>query len=233
MVMRSTPKTNRSYILVYKVVFDFSLSFFLLAIFILPMLFIWVVCSIQTRSNGLFLQKRIGSYGRPFYIFKFKTMIDDQSNRSHISLSSDPRITPFGHLLRRLKLDELPQLVNILFGQMSFVGPRPDVSGYADQLSVQKHPWLMLKPGITGWASLYFSNEEYLLSCQDDPQSYNDQIIWPQKILINDCYFLNCSFFFDLLLMVLTLFPRSFRQALVFSPSLTRFPGFALIKNFF
>ena len=115
-----------------------------------------LIASIDTKSFGLFIQSRIGQHGIPFNIFKIKTFSDFSKTT-----------TPFGRFLRASKLDELPQLLNVLLGSMSFVGPRPDVSGYADVLKAEDRIILSVKPGITGLASLKYRNEEEILLQQE------------------------------------------------------------------
>lgn len=135
----------------------------------------------------LFRQRRIGQYGRPFTLVKFRTMRMHAAG-STVSVAGDSRITPLGAKLRRSKLDELPELWNVLIGEMSFVGPRPDVAGYADRLQGDDRIILTLKPGMTGPATLKYRNEEALLAVQSDPQRYNDEVIWPDKVRLNRLY---------------------------------------------
>ena len=128
---------------------------------------------------------------------------------SSISVAGESRITPLGAILRRYKLDELPELWNVLCGDMSLVGPRPDVPGYADKLSGNDRGILELKPGITGPATLKYRNEEQILAAQDDPQKYNDEIIFPDKVKINLSYLSNHTFIGDLKIIMQTLIPSS------------------------
>jgi hypothetical protein len=118
---------------------------------------------------------------------------------------NDPRITRIGRLLRKTKLDELPQLVHVLFGQMSFVGPRPDVPGYADKLKGEDRVILSVRPGITGPATLKYRDEEALLAAQDDPERYNNEVLWPDKVRLNRQYVQNWSFWTDIRLILKTL----------------------------
>jgi lipopolysaccharide/colanic/teichoic acid biosynthesis glycosyltransferase len=115
-----------------------------------------------------------------------------------VTSSDDVRITTIGGFFRRVKIDELPQLWNVLIGQMSFVGPRPDVAGYADKLKGEDRIILSVKPGITGPAQLAYRDEEKILSNQNNHIKYNDEVIWPDKIKINRMYVENYSFFKDL-----------------------------------
>jgi len=148
----------------------------------------WVVASLETRSNGLFMQKRIGWNGKPFKVFKIKTMKPIQGMKSTVTTANDSRITKSGVFFRKTKIDELPQLFNVLFGQMSFVGPRPDVPGFADRLDGEDRIILSVRPGITGPASLKYKNEEEILAGQKDPELYNREVIWPDKVRINKVY---------------------------------------------
>jgi lipopolysaccharide/colanic/teichoic acid biosynthesis glycosyltransferase len=134
-----------------------------------------------------------------FYL-TYKTMRDPVSNsiRSSITAQVSSEITQSGSFFRQYKIDELPQLWNVLIGNMSFVGPRPDVPGYADSLQGDDRLILKLRPGITGPASLKYKYEEEILALQDDPKNYNDEVIWPDKVSINKEYFYQYSFFKDL-----------------------------------
>ncbi len=162
---------------------------------------------LSSRGPALFLQKRIGRHGKMFNCIKFRTMYSEASRSGFITTASDKRITPLGKYLRKFKLDEFPQLLNVLTGKMSFVGPRPDVPGYADRLEGEDRKILLLRPGITGPASIYFRNEEDLLAGVRDPKTYNDQIIWPQKVRLNKEYLENWSFWKDIGFILITIIP--------------------------
>lgn len=165
------------------------------------------IASIETKSNGFFIQKRVGRYGTLFSLIKIKTMAKVHGYTTSITTSNDPRITRSGRFFRRTKIDELPQLINVLLGDMSMVGPRPDISGYADKLSGENSVILSLRPGITGPATLKYKDEEKLLATQDDPKRYNDEVIWPDKIAINRHYLEDWSFKADLLYLWRTFIP--------------------------
>ena len=152
----------------------------------------------------LFRQNRIGQFGKLFKIYKFRSM-QLNHNGNTISVKGENRITPFGAVLRKYKLDELPELWNVLKGDMSFVGPRPDVEGYADKLKDPERILLSVKPGITGPATLKFSNEEELLSSQLDPVRYNKEVLYPKKVKINLKYIEHWSFWLDIKIIVFTL----------------------------
>lgn len=164
----------------------------------------FVAASIDTRSNGFFIQARVGKDGRLFRVVKIKTMRPDTAHVTTITQSGDPRITPLGRFFRKTKIDELPQLWNVLLGQMSFVGPRPDVPGYADKLVGEDRAVLSLRPGITGPATLKYRNEEEILAAQDDPTRYNDEVIYPDKVKVNLQYIKEWSFLGDIRYIVQT-----------------------------
>ena len=134
-------------------------------------------------------------------------MYTDSEKEGFVTTKYDSRITPIGKFLRRFKLDELPQLWNVFIGKMSFVGPRPDVEGYADKLEGDAKLILELRPGITGPATIYFRNEEELLANVENPQEYNDTVIWPEKVKLNLEYLDNWSFWKDVGYILVTLFP--------------------------
>jgi lipopolysaccharide/colanic/teichoic acid biosynthesis glycosyltransferase len=151
----------------------------------------WIIASIETKSNGFFLQKRVGENGKLFTIIKIKTMYPN--NGSTVTTANDNRITKSGKFFRKYKIDELPQLINVLKGDMSFVGPRPDVPGYADKLEGEDRIILSIKPGITGPATIKYKNEEEILARVNDPIKYNNEVIWPDKVKINKEYIKNWS----------------------------------------
>ena len=177
----------------WKVIFDF----FLAVIVILPLMpiliILFVIASLDTSSNGIFLQTRIGQYGKPFTIFKFKTIHEHRRTCSGT-----------GRALRKFKFDELPQLFNILKGEMSFVGPRPDIEGYYDKLIGEDRKVLELKPGLTCEASIKYRDEEELLNSQKDPLAYNDEILYPNKVKMNLDYFETMSFKNDIRILFKT-----------------------------
>jgi len=166
----------------------------------------WVVASIDTRSNGFFIQKRVGRNGRVFRVVKIKTMRPIASFDTTVTRRGDPRITPLGAFFRRTKIDELPQLWNVLLGDMSFVGPRPDVPGFADQLQGEERAMLSIRPGITGPATLKYRNEEEILAAQVDPEAYNRDVIWPDKVRINLDYIRDWSLRLDVQYIFQTVF---------------------------
>jgi lipopolysaccharide/colanic/teichoic acid biosynthesis glycosyltransferase len=175
-------------------------------ILLLPVLLGVAIFLLIHHGRPLFYsQGRIGRDGRCFSIVKFRTMQAGCDDRSTVTVSGDARITPAGGVLRRWKLDEIPQLWNVLKGEMSLVGPRPDVSGYYDRLQGPDRRVLFLRPGITGPASLKYVDEEAILARQVDPLRYNDEIIFPDKVRINLDYLDECSFRLDLRYLRMTL----------------------------
>lgn len=142
-----------------------------------------VLAARDTKASGLFWQQRVGKDGRLFNVYKVRTM--RMNAGSTVTVRGDSRITPLGAKLRKLKIDELPQLWNILKGEMSLVGPRPDVPGYVDTLKGKARELLKLRPGITGPATLKYRDEEAILAEVPDPQRFNDDVIWPDKVRIN------------------------------------------------
>lgn len=160
-----------------------------------------------------FTQVRIGRGGRRFRIIKFRTMNNGHDDASTVTTKHDARITSYGPVLRRWKLDEIPQLWNVLMGDMSFVGPRPDVPGYYDLLLEPERRVLLLRPGITGPATLKYAEEETLLSLQADPARYNDEVIFPDKVRINLRYLDEYGFRLDLHYIRKTFFGRASRSA--------------------
>jgi len=174
----------------------FDILFALVGImFTLPIIFVaFIVASIETKSLGLFIQKRVGKDGKLFNVFKIKTMKAVKGVDTTVTTSNDMRITKSGKFFRDSKIDELPQFFNVLFGTMSFVGPRPDVEGYADRLEGEDRVILSIRPGITGPASLKYGNEEEILAKKENPKEYNDKVIWVDKVKINRDYIENWSF---------------------------------------
>ena len=189
----------------FKWCFDRIVAFIGLYFLFLPLLVIGIIIKIDSKGPMFFMQKRIGKNGKPFRICKFRTMYD-QAEGDTVTTADDPRVTRIGHWLRHSKVDCLTELVNVLIGQMSFVGPRPDVPGYADQLQGDDRRLLQLRPGITGPASIKYRNEEELLAQQSDPKTFNDTVLWPDKVKINLDYLDNWCFWGDIQLIFKTVF---------------------------
>lgn len=174
--------------------FDFVFSIFFLFILGVFILFFTLISSFDTNSWGIFAQPRIGQYGKIFIIYKIKT-INPKTNRS----------SKLGLFFRRYRIDEWPQLWNVLIGEMSFVGPRPDIEGYYDRLQGEERKLLELKPGITSEAALKYSNENKILNMQPDPKVYNDTVVFPDKVKMNLDYYYNKTILLDIKIIVKTL----------------------------
>lgn len=194
--------------MIFKWIFDRGMSLVGL-LFLWPVLIV-VAVLIKMRMPGgpvLFTQKRVGRHGRLFTMHKFRSMTVAHSGSS-VSVAGEARITPLGAVLRKYKLDELPELWDVLVGNMSFVGPRPDVPGYADLLQGDERRILELRPGITGPASLKYRDEEELLAKVDNPVEYNDTVIFPDKVRINLYYLDHYSFTKDIQMIFCTVLGR-------------------------
>ena len=164
----------------------------------------WCAASVSTGANGFFVQRRVGRNGTEFPLIKLRSMRQVDGFDTTVTAKTDPRITRVGAMLRRTKLDELPQLFNVVAGHMSLVGPRPDVADYSGTLTGEDRIVLSVRPGITGPASLRFRDEESLLALQPDPDDYNRRVIWPEKVAINRRYVEQWSFRKDLRYLIRT-----------------------------
>ena len=222
--------------MILKLIFDKVVS--LVGLIVLSPLLLIVALLIKWKMPGpiLFCQQRVGRYGRIFTVYKFRTMTvkaeasvaSRNSEATSIASQEQSRITPLGEKLRRYKLDELPELWNVLKGDMSFVGPRPDVPGYADQLQGEDREVLLLRPGITGPASLKYRDEEDILEAVDEAlqkgrselpmgittvQEYNDNVIYPDKVRLNRYYLHHYSFIKDIQMIVCTVLGKRMEYA--------------------
>ena len=198
-----------------KFVFDRVVAF--IGLIVLSPVFLLVALLIRIKMPGapvIFTQKRVGRNARLFTIYKFRTMsVTDPNNATSITVAGDSRITPLGAKLRKYKLDELPELWNVLKGDMSFVGPRPDVQGYADNLTGDDREVLRLRPGITGPATMKYRNEEAILASVPDPVKYNDEVIFPDKVRLNRYYLDHYSFIMDIKMIVATVAGKKIEYA--------------------
>ena len=193
--------------MILKWIFDRVMALIGLVVLLPVFLVVSILIKIKMPDGPiLFRQKRVGKGGRIFTMVKFRSMVVSHSGSS-VSAAGESRISPLGAKLRKYKLDELPELWNVLIGDMSFVGPRPDVPGFADKLVGEEREILQLRPGITGPASLKYRNEEELLASVDDPIRYNTEVIYPDKVRINLDYLRHWSFARDLKYIVQTLLP--------------------------
>lgn len=204
--------------MISKILFDKFFALF--GLIMLSPIYLIVAILIKVKMPGpiLFCQKRVGQHGRLFTVYKFRSMTvskkaetvgKSSKDATSIAAEEQSRITPLGEKLRKYKLDELPELWNVLTGDMSFVGPRPDVPGYADKLEGKDRDILKLKPGITGPASLKYRNEEELLAKVYNPKQYNDEIIYPDKVRINLYYLNHYSFMKDIQMIICTVLGKT------------------------
>ena len=198
-----------------KYLFDRIVS--LIGMLCLCWLYLIVAILIKVKMPGpvLFVQERVGKDGKLFKVHKFRSMRVRREDEAFtgVAAAETSRITPLGEKLRKYKLDELPELWDVFIGKMSFVGPRPDVPGYADKLVGENRAILKLRPGITGPASLKYRNEEELLAQVDDPVKYNDEVIWPDKVRLNLYYLQHYSFWMDLKMIFATVLERKIEFA--------------------
>jgi lipopolysaccharide/colanic/teichoic acid biosynthesis glycosyltransferase len=190
---------------VLKRTFDIVASLLGLIIASPAMLIISVLIKLLMPGPVFFRQYRTGRNGELFMMIKFRTMVINHDPNT-TSVLGDRRVTPLGRFLRRYKLDELPEFWNVLKGDMSMVGPRPDMPEFTDRLSGEEKIILKLRPGITGPASIKYAKEEELLAGVPDPVKYNNEVIWPDKVRINLEYYHNRSFLKDMLLIIRTVF---------------------------
>lgn len=191
-----------------KHLFDKTAALFGIIILSPIILIIFIIHKIVMPGGSfIFKQERVGQFGVIFNIYKIRTMKNNvENNDNFVTTANDDRILPFGKWLRRTKLDEIVELVNVLKGDMSLVGPRPDVEGYADKLEGDDRKILELRPGITGPASLKYINEEEILAKVNNPKQYNDEVIFPDKVKINLEYYNNRTFWGDIRIILNTIF---------------------------
>ena len=175
------------------------LSPFLLVVFILHKIK-------MPKGSFIYRQNRVGKDGKLFKIFKIRTLRDNSEEAGSVTIADDERILPFGKWLRESKIDTFLELINILIGDMSFVGPRPDVPGYADKLEGDDRVILKMRPGLTCPASIKYRHEDEILARQDNPQEYNDTVIWPDKVKINREYYEKWSVWRDVSILFETIF---------------------------
>lgn len=191
---------------IIKRLFDVFFSLLLLLVFTPLILLLVLLSSYYTKQNGIFRQTRTGVNGRTFVIYKIRSITSVSNPSSSQMLHGLDSISSYGTFLRKYKLDELPQLINILLGDMSFVGPRPDVPSELCDLSPESRVFLTVKPGLTSIASLAYIDEEFLLSTQPEPLSYYKSFVFPDKVSLNCFYANNISFAFDFFLLISTVF---------------------------
>lgn len=188
-----------------KRIFDLFFSIFGLVFFAPIFLIIAIFIKIDSPGEIFFRQIRITKDGKEFKIYKFRTMKKDTEGSRQITVGQDNRITKVGNFLRKTKLDELPQLINILKGEMSFVGPRPEVPKYIVYYTEEQKEILKVKAGITDYASIYFSNESEILGSQAEPEKYYIEKIMPYKIELNKKYIEKMGIIEDIKIIVMTI----------------------------
>jgi len=185
---------------------DLILSATALVLFLPLLMAIALIAKLISPGPVLYRGKRIGLYGRPFLILKFRTMVlNAESLGGSATAADDPRLTRVGKLLRRFKLDELPQLLNVIRGEMSLVGPRPEVQKYVDLYSPEERQILTALPGITDWASIWNSNEAAVLEGSRNPEKTYEELIRPTKLALQLQYVRNRSFSTDLKILIYTM----------------------------
>lgn len=182
-----------------KRLFDVFFAMFGIAVLLPVYLLISFLISADSKGGVIYRQERTGRGGKIFQVLKFRTMRPDSFNKGALTVGSrDPRITNIGYYLRKYKLDELPQLFNVLLGEMSFVGPRPEVKKYTDLYTEEQRQVLQVRPGITDYASIKFRNENDLLSASDDPEKLYIEEIMPEKLTLNLKYINDNNVFKDI-----------------------------------
>ena len=172
-------------------IFDFIIAILLGIILFIPSIVIAILIKISSKGPVFFLQERVGYKERIFKIYKFRTMKIGSSKYGAITIGNDDRITKIGKILRKTKLDEIPQLINIYKGEMGFVGPRPDTAEYKEYYKKENSNFFDMLPGITGKASIYLSNEEELMENVDNPKEFYIKKIIPQKVKLNEYHLKN------------------------------------------
>jgi len=188
-----------------KRIFDITLSLFGLIILLPFMLIVAILIKIDSKGPVFFKQSRVTKNGKEFKIFKYRTMRVGSDKYSQITVGKDGRITKIGSFLRKYKLDEIPQLINVLIGNMSLVGPRPEVPKYVALYTDEQKKILKVKAGITDYASIEFSNENDLLASEEDPEKAYIEKIMPKKIELNKKYLSEISILTDIKIILLTI----------------------------
>ena len=188
-----------------KRIFDTILSLFGLVILLLFMLIIAIFIKLDSKGPVFFKQVRVTKNGREFKIFKYRTMRVGSDKYSQITVGKDNRITKVGAFLRKYKLDEIPQLINVLIGDMSLVGPRPEVPKYVALYTDEQKEILKVRAGITDYASIEFSDENDLLASEEDPEKAYIEKVMPKKIELNKKYISEISILTDIKIILLTI----------------------------
>lgn len=192
--------------LILKRIIDIVLSIIGIVVMAIPMIIIAIAIKLNSKGPVLFRQERVGKNFQHFKINKFRTMVTDAEKKGmQITVGKDNRITSVGNFLRKSKLDEFPQLFNVLFGEMSFVGPRPEVPKYVELYDEYQKNVLKVKPGITDLASIEYRDESTVLAQSDDPEKAYIEEVLPTKLKLNMKYIKNMSVFYDFYLILKTL----------------------------
>ena len=185
-----------------KRIFDFFLALFSFILLLPLLIFITVLIKLTSKGSVFYFQVRVGKNNKDFKIFKFRTMVKNADKSGVLTIGGkDPRVTKIGYYLRKYKLDELPQLINVLLGSMSFVGPRPEVRKYVEMYTQEQKMVLNVRPGITDMASIEFKNENEILALQNNPDQYYINVIMPRKLEINIKYLKERSLLKDFLVV--------------------------------
>jgi len=188
-----------------KRLFDILFSLMILILFLPFGIILSLLIVIETKGGIFYKQERIGKNGIPFYLLKFRSMRTDADKLGKLTIGMrDPRITKIGYFIRKFKLDEFPQFINVLKGEMSIVGPRPDVKEYVDLYSSEERKVLEVKPGITDYASLEYFEESDLLAKSSNPEKTYIEEIMPAKLKLNQKYIANPTLLVDLKIIFLT-----------------------------
>ena len=185
-------------------IFDFIIAILLGIILFIPSIVIAILIKISSKGPVFFLQERVGYKEKTFKIYKFRTMKIGSSKYGAITIGNDDRITKIGKILRKTKLDEIPQLINIYKGEMGFVGPRPDTAEYKEYYKKENSNFFDMLPGITGKASIYLSNEEELMENVDNPKEFYIKKIIPQKVKLNEYHLKNNNILSNIKVMLET-----------------------------
>ena len=185
-------------------IFDFIIAILLGIILFIPSIVIAILIKISSKGPVFFLQERVGYKEKTFKIYKFRTMKIGSSKYGAITIGNDDRITKIGKILRKTKLDEIPQLINIYKGEMGFVGPRPDTAEYKEYYKKENSNFFDMLPGITGKASIYLSNEEELMENVDNPKEFYIKKIIPQKVRLNEYHLKNNNILSNIKVMLET-----------------------------
>lgn len=188
-----------------KRIFDFCAALIGVVILMPVFVIIGLLVVVESKGSVFYKQSRVGLFEKEFKLYKFRTMYIDSDKKGLLTVGDrDPRVTKVGYLLRKFKLDELPQLINVLLGDMSLVGPRPEVQKYVLYYNIEDKQVLSVKPGITDYASIYYRNETEILKNANNPEKFYIEEILPKKLKLNKRYILEQSFWNDIKIILKT-----------------------------